>query len=112
MEVTINGQSFKFDSVAFQKDLFSDSDLFAEAQFVEVTKEAQVELVDDNESNDEAVLPVGFAAKLVFDTSDLAFESAVYDVVSAPAPLPAAPVSTTTESSVDTVSNEPTAPTN
>ena len=102
MEVTITGESFKFDSVAFQKDLFGDSDLFSGAQFVEVTKEAQVEQVDDNESNDGSVLPVGFVAKLVFNTVDLAYDSAAYDAVSVPAPAPVAvPVSTTTDSAVE-----------
>lgn len=108
MEVTITGESFKFDSVAFQKDLFGDSDLFGGAQFVEVTKEAQVELVDDNEGNDDSALPVGFTAKLVFNTSELAYDSSVYDVVSAPAPIPVSiPVATTSDTIADVESSEP-----
>jgi hypothetical protein len=104
MEVTITGQSFKFDSVAFQKDLFTDSDLFADAQFIEVTKEAQVELEDNNEDNDASALPVGFTAKLVFNTADLAYDSSVYDVAPLPAPVPVAiPVSTTTDATQEAV---------
>lgn len=105
-EVSITGQTFKFDSVAFQTDLFADSELFGKAQIAEITKEAQVEQTDENGGATDSTLPVNFVAKMNFSVNELAFDASAYTVapvVTAPAfvPEPAATSSDATSVQVE-----------